>query len=75
MTNQWSSNHRPVLSARKVAGKLQMEIQRVSNGPEKIQDLSSLGSNEGLEESEPEGGLAVGAPLTCRVSHGGMDWF
>lgn len=52
-----------------MAGKLQMEIQRISNTPERAHDVSSLGSNEGLEESEAEGGLAVGAPLTCRVRH------
>ncbi|XP_071810654.1 kinesin-like protein KIF13A isoform X3 [Apostichopus japonicus] len=58
----------PIISQQgEVAGKLQMEIQRISNTPERAHDVSSLGSNEGLEESEAEGGLAVGAPLTCRV--------
>ncbi len=57
-----------------VAGKLHIDIQRISGtlpeGPVDDQSESSNESSsgyEGLEEPEPEGGLAVGAPLACKV--------
>ncbi|XP_072028928.1 kinesin-like protein KIF13A isoform X2 [Amphiura filiformis] len=65
----------PVISQQgEVAGKLHIDIQRISGtlpeGPVDDQSESSNESSsgyEGLEEPEPEGGLAVGAPLTCKV--------
>ena len=59
-----------------VSGKLHIEIQRISGcipASDHSLDSQSESSNEsssgyeGLEDHEPEGGLAVGAPLTCRV--------
>ncbi|KAJ8021167.1 Kinesin-like protein KIF13A [Holothuria leucospilota] len=60
----------PIISQQgEVAGKLHMEIQRVSNLPERSHDHFSVSSHEGSENQEdlePEG-LSVGAPLTCKV--------
>ncbi|XP_071804732.1 kinesin-like protein KIF13A isoform X3 [Asterias amurensis] len=67
----------PVISQQgEVSGKLHIEIQRISGcipASDHSLDSQSESSNEsssgyeGLEDHEPEGGLAVGAPLTCRV--------
>ncbi|XP_063959521.1 kinesin-like protein KIF13A isoform X2 [Lytechinus pictus] len=65
----------PIISQQgEVAGKLNIEIQRISGS---IPDVSgeeesttsngSSGGSEGAEEPDPEGSLAVGAPLTCRL--------
>ncbi|XP_038051604.1 kinesin-like protein KIF13B [Patiria miniata] len=67
----------PVISQQgEVAGKLHIEIQRISGSipaSDHSLDSQSESSNEsssgyeGFEDHEPEGGLAVGAPLTCKV--------
>ncbi|XP_071504445.1 kinesin-like protein KIF13A [Diadema antillarum] len=65
----------PIISQQgEVAGKLLVEIQRMSGSmPDVNADQASTTSNgssggsEGVEEPDPEGGLSVGAPLTCRL--------
>ncbi|XP_022106893.1 kinesin-like protein KIF13A isoform X4 [Acanthaster planci] len=67
----------PIISQQgEVAGKLHIEIQRISGSipaTDHSVDSQSESSNEsssgyeGLEDHEPEGGLAVGAPLMCRI--------
>eukprot|EP00057_Strongylocentrotus_purpuratus_P008261 XP_011662735.1 PREDICTED: kinesin-like protein KIF13A isoform X3 [Strongylocentrotus purpuratus] len=65
----------PIISQQgEVAGKLNIEIQRISGSipdvnadQESTTSNGSSGGSEEPEEPDPEGSLAVGAPLTCRL--------